>query len=114
MTKITTKSAIYLTLLTTCFASENIESDLEMEITAVKTPDWIASSSISENEKQEEKISQGLPMTIHDLKTTQEINTQASQIWTDIIAITRKFIFDYGAQTASGLTVLGVWYRYCS
>jgi len=114
MTKITTKSAIYLTLLTTCFASENIESDLEMGITAVKTPDWIASSSISENEKQEEKISQDLPMTIHDLKTTQEINTQASQIWTDIIAITRKFIFDYGAQTASGLTVLGVWYRYCS
>jgi hypothetical protein len=42
MTKITTKSAIYLTLLTTCLASENIESDLEMGITAVKTPDWIA------------------------------------------------------------------------
>lgn len=112
MTKITTKSAIYLTLLTTCFAGENIESDLEMGITTVKTPAWIASSSISEDEKQEEKISQSLPMTIHDLKTTQESDTQASQIW--IVFITRKFIFDYGAQTASGLTVLGVWYKYCS
>lgn len=110
MRKIITKAAICLTLSTICFAGENIEPDIEREIASIKITSSAISPSISADEKQEGQISQSLPMTIHDVEDAQEGKT----IWDYILVLTGNFIYDYGVQTTSGLTVLGVWYRYFS
>lgn len=124
MKKIITKAIIYSILSATCFASENIEPDIEMGISTVMTPS-LQDQLTLEDEKLEKQIPQRLPVVIPD-DENKNIDTNENNQNTNSIQRTAarelftllKYIWQlmpqYGIQTASGLTVLGIWYKYFS
>ena len=95
-------------------ASNEIENDVEMGISPASSSTYFL--SIHEEEKQEEQTQQ-LPMTIHNDENNLNVNPDQhaeEQEWPQFIKSVCKLTSQYGIQTVSGLTVLGIWYRYFS